>query len=304
MSFITKNFLLIALLASLIALIEPSIFTWAGTYISILLGLIMFGMGLTLTVKDFKDVFSNKKLIFIGVGLQFLIMPLSAFIIGKSLPISEEVFVGLIIVGACPGGTASNVMVYLAKGNVALSIVLTFCSTLLAPILTPFIIYIFAGEQINVSYWSLFQSLLQIVLFPLIAGLIIKHYWGNKTDKYLNFFPAFSSLCITLIIAAVMALNQKFLLQFPYMVFIAVIIHNLSGLFLGYYAGRLFNYNEKDSRTIAIEVGMQNSGLGVALANQFFTPLSALPAAIFSLWHNVSGIILARFWSKRNKEKY
>jgi len=299
MSFIIKNFFLIAIVASILALIQPSLFIWAGPLIPFLLGLIMFGMGLTLELHEFTEVLKNKRIIVVGVFLQFLIMPLLAFLLGKVFHLPFEIYVGVILVGACPGGTASNVMTYLAKGNVAFSIVLTFSTTILAPFVTPAIIYWIVGQKVDVSYWSLFQSLLQIVAFPLLAGLLVKHYLGHKINKAIEFFPAFSTLCISLIIACVMAMNQKQLLSFPYMVILTVFLHNGIGLLLGYFCARLLKSDERDSRTIAIEVGMQNSGLGVALANQFFSPLSALPSAIFSLWHNLSGSLLASYWSKR-----
>lgn len=299
--FITKNFLIIALVLSAIALWQPEAFLWARTFIPALLGLIMFGMGLSLNTSEFAGLSKKKSIIIGGFLLQYTIMPLAALMIGKLMGLDKEILIGLIVVGSCPGGTASNVMVYLSNGNVPLSIVLTFLSTIAAPVLTPAIIYFLLGKMVDISFRELFFSVLYVVAFPLLAGIFVKVFFDDKIESFRKIFPAVSVVSISLIIAIIMAVNRTEILKCPVMVFVAVVLHNAIGLAAGYIIARVFGALEKDARTISIEVGMQNSGLGAALANQFFSPLSALPAALFSLWHNVSGIIVSWYWKKDRK---
>jgi BASS family bile acid:Na+ symporter len=297
--FIENKFLIIALIMSATALIFPPLFTWLKPHIPIALGIIMFGMGLTLDFSDFKGILCKWRLVLLGVVLQYTIMPLlgvgAAFICG--LPIQAAL--GLVLVGACPGGTASNVITYLAKGNVALSVVMTFCSTILAPLATPAIVYFLYETKINIEFWPMVTSIFWIVAFPLVDGLVCRKLFRKHIQPFLDIFPSISILTIGLVIACVMGLNQATILAFPIFIILAVLIHNLGGFALGYGAAKLFKADARDARTVAIEVGMQNSGLGVALANTFFSQQAALPGAIFSLEQNLVGISLAKFWTRK-----
>ncbi len=302
MNAVNRHFLAIAVGASIIALAAPISFLWVKPFIPFLLGLIMFGMGTTIRFDDFRDVWTKRNVVFLAATVQFTVMPGLAVIISRILSLPEEVMIGMVLVGSCPGGTASNVIVYLSRGNVALSVTMTMFSTLLAPLLTPGIIYLILSRSIEFSYGGLFLSVFQIVALPLFAGLLVRRLFSSTVDRYRDYLPVISVVSISLIIACVMALNADSVLAFPVLTIAAVMLHNLSGLVSGYGVAKLFGSNRVDCRTIAIEIGMQNSGLGVALANQFFQPLSALPGAIFSLWHNLSGIVLARFWAGGNKK--
>jgi len=296
---VEKYFLQLAFFVSVTALIQPYVFVWIKPHIPLFLGIIMFGMGLTLKFTDFEDVWRHRQLVLLGAFLQYTIMPILALLISFVFHLPREATIGLVIVGSCPGGTASNVITYLARANVALSVVMTMTSTLLAPLVTPGIIYIILSQQVDIPFWSMVRSVLIIVALPVFGGLVIRHFFMAKLKPILTVFPSISIIAITLVIACVVALNQKTLLAFPFIIIFAVVVHNLGGLMLGYTAARLLRCDEKNARTLAIEVGMQNSGLGVALANQFFSAASALPGAIFSLWHNLSGISLAKYWAKR-----
>lgn len=295
---IEQRFLLLALGFAGLALVHPPAFRWLTPLIPQLLGIVMFGMGMTLALADFKAIWGQKSLIAVGVFLQFLIMPLLGWGLATLLHLPREDFIGLVIVGACPGGTASNVITYLAKGNVALSVVLTLSSTLLAPLLTPLLIALLARTQIDLAPGPLMVSIVWIVLVPLVGGLMLRRILQRRLQPLLDLLPGFSVLLVVLIIASVFAQNQKAIMTVPLTILLAVALHNGLGLVLGYWGGRLFGMTEQNCRTVAIEVGMQNSGLGVALATQFVNSAAALPPAIFSLWHNLSGAILAKVWSR------
>lgn len=299
MNALNRHFLLIALSASLVALLFPPSFIWVKPLIAPLLALIMFGMGTTISTDDFRDVWKKRRLVLLGAVVQYTVMPALAVLIGRVLRQPEELVIGMVLVGSCPGGTASNVIVYLAKGNVPLSVTMTMVSTMLAPVLTPTIIYLLLQKSIDVSFGALFLSVFQLVALPLLAGLLLRHFFAKQTARLEAALPSVSVVAITLIIACVMALNAERVLAFPIAVMAAVVLHNLGGLAAGYSVATVAGCEVIDRRTIAIEIGMQNSGLGVTLANQFFQPLSALPGALFSLWHNLSGIALARHWSGR-----
>ncbi len=258
----------------------------------------MFGMGLTLEWKDFLEVWRQKRIVGAGVAAQYCIMPLLALGLGALLGLEQEVLIGVVIVGACPGGTASNVITYLAKGNVALSVTITLVSTALAPLLTPLIIFHGVGESVDIPLIGMMKSVFWIVLFPIVDGLLLRRLFKTKLDPLLKIFPSISIATISVVIAIIMALNQERILDFPVLIATVVILHNSLGLLTGYGVGILLGSNEIDRRTLAIEIGMQNSGLGASLATSFFTPLAALPSALFSLWHNLSGIGLAQIWTK------
>jgi BASS family bile acid:Na+ symporter len=298
--FIEKQFIFITVVLSGIALAYPPSFTWIKPHIPLGLGVIMFGMGMTLDFEDFREILRKWRLVGFGMLMQYGIMPLLAVGISFVFGLPPEAVIGMVVVGACPGGTASNVIAYLAKANVPLSVTMTLASTCLAPILTPAIIYWLLEKQINIDFLSMVQSVFWIVLFPLVDGLIVRRIFRKKLEPFLRYFPSLSVMVIALLIACIIGLSQKTLLAFPVMVLAAVVLHNSLGLAAGYGLARLAKCSKRDARTLAIEVGMQNSGLGVALAVKYFGAASALPGALFSLWHNLSGVTLARKWRQQS----
>ncbi|MDD3313827.1 bile acid:sodium symporter family protein [Pseudodesulfovibrio sp.] len=293
---IEKHFITLSVLLSLAALVHPAWFTWIKPHIPMGLGIIMFGMGLTLEFGDFREVLAKWPLVGLGVALQYLVMPVLAVSISFVLGLPPEAVIGMVVVGACPGGTASNVITYLARGNVPLSVTMTLASTCLAPILTPAIIYLVLEREVSMDFWAMVRSVFWIVVFPMVDGLILRRLFRRRLDPVVRFFPSLSILVIALLIACIMGLNQEMLLTFPALVLLAVVLHNGLGLVAGYGVARMLRCSRRDARTVAIEVGMQNSGLGVALAVKYFGAGSALPGALFSLWHNVTGVGLARHW--------
>ncbi len=297
---IERNFMAIALALCGVALLYPDAFVWSKPYIRFLLGVIMFGMGITLRPENFKDVLRKKRLVAIGVAAQFVCMPLLAYLLCTLCRVDKVVLVGFVLLGACPGGTASNVITYLARGNVALSVSMTVVSTLLSPLFTPLIVALYAGAKVDVPVVPMLLSICAMVLLPVISGVAIRTYFSRATDRLLGIFPPLSILCISWIIAIVISLNRERILAMPLLITGLVAAHNLLGMGAGYLAGRLCGADRRDARTMAIEVGMQNSGLSVALATRFFAsmPLAALPGALFSLWHNLSGIGIATWWQR------
>ncbi len=293
-------FPLVALAACIPALWLPEYFTGFKGAIIPMLGLIMFAMGLTQTLQDFARVFSRPKAIAIGITLQYTIMPLLAFLICLALNLDQQISVGMIIVGCCAGGTASNVITYLAGGNVALSISMTLFSTLLGVLLTPLLITFYAGQWVDIAVLPMLLSICKIVLLPVLAGISIRYFVDGQVKRIEWLLPHISTVLIVCIIAIVVALNEQRFVLLSTSLVIAVMLHNLLGLLAGYQVAKLFGLNATDSKTIAIEVGMQNSGLGVALAIQYFSAASALPGALFSIWHNLSGSLLAAYWNRRD----
>lgn len=257
------------------------------------LGIIMFGMGMSLVPADFARVVAQPRAVACGLVGQFLLMPGIAWIITRSLGLPEEIQLGFIVLGCCPGGTASNVIVYLARGNVALSVTMTACSTVAAVFLTPFLIQLLGSRVVPVDAWALFRSVITIVLVPVSAGLLVHVVLGKRVARINEIFPAVSVAIIVLVIAAVVGLSHNVLPQVGLVLAGAVFLHNLLGLGSGYLLAWGAGLSAADRRTVAIEVGMQNSGLGVALASQHFSPLAALPASLFSVVHNLTGSLLA-----------
>jgi len=296
--YIEGAFLPMAVAFSALALIRPALFTWIAPYISQALGLIMFGMGLTLSVGDFAGVASKWRLVLVGAVLQFTIMPAVAVALAGVLDLPPETAVGVVLVGACPGGTASNVITYLAGGNLALAVTLTLATTLLAPLVTPAIVAAYCGTRLAVDAWAMMASVFWIVAFPVLDGLILRRLLRRRLEPVLVILPSASMLVIALVVACVVGLNRDTVLAFPGLVIVAVVLHNLAGFGLGFAGARLFSRNRADVLAIAIEVGMQNSGLGVALAKTYFTAAAALPAALFSLEQNLAGVALARWWRR------
>ncbi|MDX5364656.1 MAG: bile acid:sodium symporter family protein [Pseudazoarcus pumilus] len=295
---LTQGFPLWALLVSVLAYWRPELLNGLADWIVPLLMLIMFGMGMTLTPEDFRRVLRRPAAIAIGAGLQFLIMPLAAYLVGKALALPEALLIGLVIVGCCPGGTASNVIAYLARADVALSISLTFVTTFLGVLLTPMLIWLYLGESVPVPVASMLRSLIEIVFLPVAVGVALNTLLGKRLASVKEVFPLLSVAAIVLVIGIIVALNHARIADSGALAALAVVLHNGLGLALGYACARLMRLSATTARTIAIEVGMQNSGLGVALALQYFSALSALPGALFSIWHNLSGSLLAWWWRR------
>ena len=286
-----------AIIISVIAINYPSLLADYGKAIVPMLGIVMFAMGMTLKPSDFKRIFEEPVLIVIGVCLQYILMPLIAWSLSLLLDLPVLLATGLILVGACPGGTASNVICFLARGNVALSISLTAISSLLAAVLTPLIMLFYADQSIDVPVLSMMKSLLLIVVAPVLCGVLINSLYHQRIQTVKLFLPLLSVSFIILIIGVIVAKNQAHITELGVLLFVAVALHNLLGLITGYSIPKLMGYDEAICKTISIEVGMQNPGLAVVLANQYFTTLAALPGVLFSIWHNISGSIMAVIWS-------
>jgi bile acid:Na+ symporter, BASS family len=301
--FVSKYMALIVIIFALIALIFPDNVSFVKTsYVNTLLGVVMFGMGLTLSLDDFKVILREPKNVLIGCIAQFTIMPLLAFLLTKIFKLSPELTIGVILVGSCPGGTSSNVMTYLAKGDVALSIGMTAISTLLAPILTPLLTYLYVGQKVDVNIFSMFISILDVVIIPIILGFLFHTLFKGITKNIVEILPLISTIAIVLIMVAVVSVNSSKLLTSGIVILIVVILHNLFGYLLGYGMSKLLKLDREKCRTISIEVGMQNSGLATSLATVHFAqyPLATIPGAIFSVWHNISGALLANHFAKNN----
>ncbi len=297
---------IIVIAMALLALFAPNAVGFIKTsYISILLGIVMFGMGLTLKPRDFRIVFSNPKDVIIGTVAQFLIMPLLAFILVKAFRLSPELAVGVILVGTCPGGTSSNVMTYLSKGDVALSVGMTAVSTILAPVMTPLLTYLYAGETVDVNMFDMFISIIEVVILPIVLGFVTNHFFSKFTEKAVDLLPLISTLAIVAIVGAVVSATASKLISSGLLILVIVILHNVLGYLLGYGAGLLMKMDTTKCRAVSIEVGMQNSGLATSLATVHFAqyPLATIPGAVFSVWHNVSGAILANIFLRQSERK-
>jgi len=300
--FVSNTFAIWVLIFAALAFLSPNTFSWIGGYITILLGIVMFGMGLTITVDDFKEVLTRPKDVAVGVVGQFVIMPTLAYLLAKGFNLPPEIAVGVILVGCCPGGTSSNVMTFLSKGDVALSVTVTSVTTILAPFVTPALILLFAKEWVNISPSSLFISIVQVVLIPIVLGIIVQKLFKRQAQASVKVLPLVSVMAIVAIVSAVVAGSQEKIAETGLIIFAVVVLHNTLGYLIGYLFAKLFKMDLPKKKAIAIEVGMQNSGLGVALATAHFSPLAAVPSAIFSVWHNISGPILATIF-RRMKEK-
>ena len=302
--FIGRTFAIWTLLFAFLAFFSPDTFKWIGPYVVTLLGIIMFGMGLTLSKADFAEVGRRPLTVLIGVLGQFIIMPALAWVLCKVLALPPEIAIGVILVGCCPGGTASNVMTYLARGDVALSVAITSVSTLLAPVVTPALIYLLASAWLEVSATAMFWSIVQVVIVPILLGVIVQSLLGARVKACVEVLPLVSVVAIVAIVAAVVAGNQERIATSGLQIFAVVVLHNGLGLLVGYLIAKAFGLSVAQRKTMSIEVGMQNSGLGVALATAHFSPLAAVPSAIFSVWHNITGPIAATIFQRfKNDEE-
>jgi len=283
-------------------LLVPGATASLAPQVPLLLGVIMFGMGLTLRAADFAVLGRRPRAVVVGVLAQYSVMPLLGWGVAEVLDLDPLLAVGMVLVGASPGGTASNVVVHLARGDVALSVAMTTISTLLAPVLTPLLVLWLVGSALEVQASSLVLSILQVVLLPVVAGALVRRLAPAAVERALPLLPLVSVLGIVVVVAAVVGANADAVRSAGLLVLLAVVVHNLLGLALGRLVGRVTGVGEAASRAVSIEVGMQNSGLAAALATVHFAPLAALPAALFSVWHNISGSALASWWARRPVE--
>ena len=295
---------ILVLLSALAALLFPDTLSHLRPrLINPLLGIIMFGMGLTLQAEDFKVVFSRPRDVLVGCLAQFTVMPLLAFALTKIFRLEPALAIGVILVGCCPGGTASNVITYLAKGDLALSVGMTAVSTLLAPVLTPLLVWLLAGETVDVDVVGMLLSILWVVILPIALGLLVKRFWPRATEQASAYLPALSTLAICLIVLIVIAANAHKLLDGGLVILLVVVLHNVCGLAAGYLIGTFLHLSPAKRRAISVEVGMQNSGLASSLATLHFAayPLATIPGALFSVWHNISGALVAKLYSRKQQ---
>lgn len=288
------------------AFFAPGVFGHIKTsWVTPLLGCVMFGMGLTLNISDFKGVFSKPKDVIVGCLCQFTIMPVLAFLLSKAFHLPAELAIGVILVGCCPGGTSSNVITYLSKGDTALSVGMTAISTILAPVLTPILVKIFAGEMVPVDVMGMFLSIIEVIIAPIALGLIVKEFLPKATSAVTAYLPAFSTIVITMIVAAVVSANAASLHTCGILVIAVVILHNLCGYALGFLVGKSLGLSSPKQTAVSVEVGMQNSGLACSLAASHFSTMAmaSVPGAVFSVWHNISGALVARLYSRINSEE-
>ena len=298
---ISGQFPLWAILGALLALLVPEWFMPLKPAIVLLLGLVMFGMGVTLTGKDFLLVMQRPLPVLLGVVLQFLLMPLAGWLFATLLGLPPQLLAGLVLVGCSPGGTASNVMCYLANADVALSITLTVASTLLAVLATPLLTLLYAGQVVPVPVLDMLLSILQIIVLPVVLGVLVNHFLHRQLVVLRGLFRLLSVFSIAVIIAIIAALNHDQLERLSVGLVAAVLLHNTAGLLGGYWLPRWMGRSERECRTLSIEVGMQNSGLAVVLAVKYFSVTAALPGALFSIWHNLSGSLVAGYWGGQRR---
>lgn len=305
-NFVSKYMALIVIAVAALALFVPSSLSWVRTgWINWLLGIVMFGMGLTLKPSDFAEVFKRPKDVVIGAVCQYTLMPLLAFLLCKVFRLPPELAVGVILVGTCPGGTSSNVMTYLSHGDVALSVSMTAVSTVLSPILTPLLTLLYAGKTVDVNVAGMFLSVVEVVLLPIAVGFVVNHFFSKYTQRAVQALPLVSTAAIVMIVAAVVSANSSRILTSGLLIFAVVVCHNILGYLTGYGVARALKMDVTKCRAISIEVGMQNSGLATSLAATHFAqyPLATIPGAVFSVWHNISGAVLANFFNRQSAKQ-
>lgn len=300
--FLGKYMAWIVLLIAAAALFLPKACLWIQTgWVNYLLMIVMFGMGLTMKPSDFSVVFKRPRDVIVGCLAQFIVMPLLAFLLGKLFGLDNELLVGVILVGTCPGGTSSNVITYLSKGDTALSVGMTSVNTLLAPFLTPALTYLYLRTTVSVDIMAMFLSIIKVVIIPIGLGLLINKLFSELTQKIKDILPSVSVTAICLIVASVVSHNSEKILSTGLVIFAVVVLHNLLGYLCGYLIGVLFKMDLPRKKAVAIEIGMQNSGLATTLAGTSFPDLTmaTVPGAVFSVWHNISGAMLAGLLSRK-----
>ncbi|MFF7708369.1 bile acid:sodium symporter [Pseudomonas sp. NPDC007930] len=296
--FVGNTFAWWVLLFAVLAFFYPGVFIGLKAAIVPLLGLVMFGMGLTLKLDDFAAVFRQPWRVGLGCVAHFVIMPGVAWLLCQAFHLPAEIAVGVILVGCCPSGTSSNVMTWLAKGDLALSVAIAAVTTLIAPLATPALIWLLASAWMPVSFWEMFISILQFVMLPIVLGVVAQRLLGEKVQLAVDVLPLVSVVSIVLIVCAVVAASQAKIAESGLLIMAVVILHNSFGYLLGYGTARLFGLPLAQRKSLALEVGMQNSGLGAALAAAHISPLAAVPSALFSVWHNISGALLSTFFRR------
>ncbi|ANE05379.1 Na+-dependent transporter [Corynebacterium crudilactis] len=279
------------LLGAIIAFVFPEPFVPLTEYINIFLTIIMFTMGLTLTLPDFQMVLKRPLPVLIGVIAQFVIMPFLAIVVAKIFNLNPALAVGLLMLGSVPGGTSSNVIAFLARGDVALSVTMTSVSTIVSPIMTPFLMLMLSGTETAVDGMGMAWTLVQTVLLPVIIGLVLRIFLSKWIDKILPVLPYLSIMGIGGVVFGAVAANAERLMTVGLIVFVAVIVHNIFGYILGYLTGRMFKMPETANRTMAIEIGTQSAGLASGMAGRFFSPEAALPGAVAAVVHNITGAV-------------
>jgi len=292
------SFLLILVVLSSLGIIFPEFFTSLKPLIIPLLIVIMLSMGLTLTPEDFKEILKKPFIVFYGAFLQYTVMPLTGYLLAKIFNLSPELLVGVVLVGSAPGGTASNLITYLSRGDLSYSISMTTTSTFLSPIFTPLWTYVLAGKYVEVPFVSMFETTLKIVVVPVLLGMTLRYFLRHNINKVEKFLPFLAVFSISLIIAVIFALNSKLLKEISLLVLLVVLIHNVLGFVLGYVFGALAGLDKRKVKALSIEVGMQNSGLSTVLALKYFSKVSALPSAVFSLSQNLLGVLLSLFFRR------
>ena len=283
------------------AMVSPETFAGTASYVTLLLGIVMFGMGMTLHVKDFRRVLEHPGDVCIGVLAQFTVMPLLAWLLAKGFGLPPDLAVGVILVGTCPGGTSSNVMTYLARGDVALSVSMTMTTTLLAPVVTPFLTWQLAGAWIEVSFTAMMLSIFKVVILPIAAGFAMNAFFEDFVRRGVKLLPLVSIMAIILIVGGVVAASAGRIRETGMLVTLVVVCHNLLGYAIGFALSKAFHMDIAKAKAVAIEVGMQNSGLAASLALLHFGAAAAIPGAIFSVWHNISGSLAANYLSGRQE---
>ena len=300
LSVVLTRFMGVIIIAfSALALWQPWIFSWVAPHISAMLGIILLGMGMTLHWQDFSHVLRHPRDLGLGLVVQFGCMPLLAFALCHVFALPPELAMGMILVGTAPGGTASNVLTFIARGDVAFSVAMTAAATLVSLLLTPPLTWLLGGVWVPVDMGGLFWSIVKIVLVPVLLGLLLHHFQRGLVDRLMPFLPLASALVITLVIAGIIAVNAQNILSAGPAIFAAVIAHNLLGLAVGWFAACRLRFAPPRRRALAIEIGTQNSGLATALALAHFTPAAAIAGALFSVWQNISGALLSNFWATR-----
>ena len=301
-----KYMALIVLAVAALSLFVPKAVLWVSpTWINPLLMIIMFGMGLTIKPADFRLVFTHPRDILLGCVAQFTIMPALAFLLSRLFHLDPALTAGVVLVGCCPGGTASNVITFLAKGDVALSVGMTSVNTLLAPVLTPLITYFLLRTTVSVDVAAMFLSIVKIILVPIGLGLVINHFFGKYTQRFVKILPMISTFAICMIVAAVVSHNAENIFGSGLVILVVVILHNVLGYLCGFGIGKALRMSPEKIKAISIEIGMQNSGLATSLAQTAFPNLAmaTVPGAVFSVWHNISGAILAGIYRRDDRKE-
>ena len=303
LSFYTRYFAVWVVLFGVAAYLWPGPFVALKAYMDWFFALTMFGIGVVLQVEDFKRIAQKPVIVLIGSAAQFSLMPVGAFVLAKLFNLPPEIAVGLILTGSAPGAMASNVMSYIAKADTAYSVSLTTVSTLLCPLLTPGLTFLLAGSMLDVPFCKMVIHVILTVILPLFIGFAVRYFFNRKVEKILPVFPAISVTFIIFICSLVIALNKSYLAQVTAVILAAGVVLNLYGMLAGYGIGSVFRMEVPRRRTLAIEIGMQNAGLGTVLALKHFGEKTAMPAAIFVFICIITASLMAAVWQRTSPDK-